>query len=293
MSGEPSATPLDRLLAALQRPLPQHALSRLALSLAGVRWRPLKALLIGVFRRWFRVDLGQAAEPNPAAYPSFNAFFTRSLRPGARPLAGNEETVVCPVDGTVNRAGVAAGGTLVQAKGRTYTLDELLASPERAAPFSGGAYACLYLSPRDYHRIHMPLAGRLVETVHVPGRLYAVNPSTARALPNLFARNERVVAVFETAAGRMALVLVGALLVAGIETVWDGLVTPPTRRQVRAWPPPPGGVELDRGAEMGRFNMGSTVIALFEPGRVELAPGLTPGATVCMGRLLGRVESVA
>jgi phosphatidylserine decarboxylase len=195
----------------------------------------------------------------------------------------------------VSQAGEIAGGRVFQAKGRDYGLVELLGgSAERAAPFAGGSFATLYLAPKDYHRIHMPLDGRLREQVHVPGRLFAVNPRTARAMPDLFARNERVAAVFETEAGRMALVLVGALLVAGIETVWSGLVTPPTRRQVavvRYGGDGTSPIVLARGQEMGRFNMGSTVIALFESGRVRWAPGVVPGAQVRMGGLLGTVGS--
>lgn len=297
----PSAA--ERLFAALQAALPQHLLTRLVFKLMRLRWRPFKALSIAVFRRLYRVDLAEAAEPEPDSYPTFNAFFTRALAPGARPLAGGEDTVVSPVDGRLSRFGIADGGRLLQAKGSWYGLTDLLGgSVGRAAPFAGGAFATLYLAPSDYHRIHMPLAGRLVETVYVPGRLFAVNPATARALPNLFNRNERLAAIFDTPAGRMAVVLVGALFVAAIETVWEGLVTPPRGEaiRVRHYPGEPsaaGGpdtepaIDLARGAEMGRFNMGSTVILLFEPGRVRWDGGLRPGAKARMGEGLGSVHS--
>jgi phosphatidylserine decarboxylase len=290
--GTPSV--VDRLFVALQAPLPHHLLSRLVFRLTRLRARPLVRLGIGMFRRIYRIDLAEAAEPDPRAYPTFNAFFTRALAPGARPVAGGDGAVACPVDGRVSETGTAAGDTLLQAKGKPYRLDELLGgSAERAAPFAGGGFATLYLAPRDYHRIHMPLGGRLRETVYVPGRLWAVNPATARTLPRLFNRNERVVAIFDTAAGRMAMVLVGALFVAGIETVWSGLLTPPHRRRIEVrghrGPGDPE-VELARGEEMGRFNMGSTVIVLFEPGRVRWDPAIVPGATVRMGQRLATVE---
>lgn len=289
--GDPS--PADRLFVALQAPLPHHLLSRLVFRLTRLRARPLVRLSIGLFRRLYRIDLAEAAEPDPGAYPTFNAFFTRALAPGARPVADGDGAVACPVDGRVSETGTAAGTALLQAKGKPYRLDELLGSAERAAPFAGGGFATLYLAPRDYHRIHMPLGGRLRETVYVPGRLWAVNPATARTLPRLFNRNERVVAVFDTAAGRMAMVLVGALFVAGIETVWSGLLTPPHRRRIEVRDhlgPGEPEVTLGRGEEMGRFNMGSTVIVLFEPGRVRWDPAIVPGAAVRMGRRLASLE---
>lgn len=289
---EGSARPGDRLLAALQTVLPHHLLSRCAGALAGSRLAPVKAPMIATFRRAYRVDLTEAAESDPGRYPSFNAFFTRALKPGARPVAPEADAVVSPADGAVNAAGTIAGDALLQAKGREYGLTELLGgSPERAVPFEGGSFATVYLSPRDYHRVHMPLAGRLTETVHVPGRLFAVNRPAARAVPRLFARNERVAALFETGAGPMAVVLVGALLVGSIETVWAGRVTPPRGREVRSWVPD-AEVRMAKGAELGRFAMGSTVIVLFAPGRVRWDEVLVPGAEVRMGRRIGAlVES--
>lgn len=285
------ATLGDRLQAALQVPLPHHLLSRLVLAVTRSRFVPLKAALIRAIVALYRVDMSEAAEPDLAAYPSFNAFFTRALAPGSRPLGGAPDAVVSPVDGVVSQAGDVRDGRIFQAKGHDFTAAELLGgSEERAAPFSGGSFATLYLSPRDYHRIHMPLAGTLRETVHVPGRLFSVSAATTRAVPRLFARNERVAAIFDTAAGPMAVVLVGALFVSAIETVWGGLVTPPRGRRVKSWTPPAeSAVALATGAELGRFNMGSTVIVLFGADGVRWSPELIPEAVVRMGRRIGTV----
>jgi len=281
----------DRLKAALQVPLPHHLLSRLVFAVTRSRLRPLESALIRSAVRLYGIDLAQAAEPDPAAYPSFNAFFTRPLAPGARPVDDDPRAVVSPVDGVVSQAGEVRGGRIFQAKGRDYTAAELLGgSEERAAPFTGGSFAALYLSPRDYHRVHAPLAGTLRETVHVPGRLFSVNAATTRAVPRLFARNERVAAIFDTAAGPMAVVLVGALCVSAIETVWSGLVTPPRGRRVRSRPPERP-VRLAAGEELGRFNMGSTVVVLFGPGRVRWSPELVPEAEVRMGRRIGTLAT--
>jgi phosphatidylserine decarboxylase len=279
----------DRLRAALLTLLPHHPLSRGAGALARSRWAPVRTPMIALFRRAYGVDLAEAAEADPRRYPTFHAFFTRALAPGARPIPAGAGEIACPIDGAVSAAGAIAGDALLQAKGREFGLTDLLGgSPERAAPFEGGDFATLYLAPRDYHRVHMPLAGRLVETVHVPGRLFAVNRASVRGVPRLFARNERVAALFETAAGPMAVVLVGALLVGSIETVWAGRVTPPRGREVRAWVPD-AELRLDKGEELGRFAMGSTVILLFAPGRVLWDERLVPGRAVRMGARIGEV----
>ena len=285
-----SATLGDRVRAALQWPLPQHALSRLVLRATRSRRRWWKSLLIRRVVAAYDVDLSQAAEPDVAAYASFNEFFTRPLAPGARPLPEDPAAVASPVDGVVSQAGTIRDGRVFQAKGRELSVDELLGgAPHRALPFSGGSFATLYLSPRDYHRIHMPVDGRLVETVHVPGRLFSVDAGTTRAVPRLFARNERVVAMFDSAAGPLAVVMVGALFVSAIETVWEGLITPPTRRWVRSWNHHGDGHAFERGEEIGRFNMGSTVILLFGPGRVAWSPELVPEAMVRMGGAIGNI----
>ncbi len=277
--------------------LPQRLLTCLTYRLTRVRTPWFKDGLIRQIVRKFRVNLDEALEPNPRAYPDFNAFFTRALKPGARPIASGDRVVCCPVDGAVSQIGLAERDTLLQAKGRSFSLTALLGGDaERAQPFQGGVFATLYLSPRDYHRIHMPLAGRLQEMVHIPGRLFSVSPLTTRMVPELFARNERVAALFDTPAGPMALVLVGAINVASIETVWAGAITPPLGNTLRDWSYPPNGdgaVRLDKGAEMGRFNMGSTVIVLFGPGAVRWEPEIQPGAAVRMGQRLGKVSKPA
>jgi phosphatidylserine decarboxylase len=308
-TGSPGGGPslLDRLRAAPQHVWPGHLLSALVFRLTRSRVGWWKNLLIATVVRLFRVDLSEAATSQRRGYATFNAFFTRSLAPGARPLPDDPRAVACPVDGTVSqlgRIGVDGDGDggsdddrIFQAKGKSYSLAALLGgSPRRAEPFRGGSFATLYLSPRDYHRIHMPLAARLTETVYVPGRLFSVDEATTRAVPGLFARNERLACLFETAVGPMAVVMVGAVMVAALETVWAGLVAPPRGRRVRATSHPTtgeGAVELERGAEMGRFNMGSTVIVLFAPGRVRWSRDLAPGTRVLMGEPVGEVLKAA
>lgn len=284
----------DGLFVLAQHALPHHLLSRLMMALTRCRSRVLKDSLIRWFLRRYQVDLGLAEGGDPSAYRDFNSFFTRALREGARPVADSPGDLACPVDGTVSQAGQIRGEQLFQAKGRDYDLVRLLGGDEaRARPFRGGSFATLYLSPRDYHRIHMPLAGVLREMVCVPGRLFSVNPRTTRLVPGLFTRNERVATLFETAAGPMALVLVGAVFVGCIETVWHGVVTPPSARDVRVWTYADRPIRLEKGEEMGRFNMGSTVIALFGPGAVQWAAALQPGAAVVMGKKMGQVVEPA
>lgn len=282
---------VDRLRAWPQYLLPGHALSRVMHRLTRSRVGWFKNLFIRTVVRLYGVDLSEAAVRDPKLFPSFNAFFTRPLVRGARPMPGGADEVACPVDGVVSQAGPIRGGRIFQAKGKDYTLAELLGgSRERAEPFRDGSFATLYLSPRDYHRIHMPVAGRLREMVHVPGRLFSVDAATTRAVPRLFARNERVAALFDTDAGPMALVLVGALFVGSVETVWHGEVTPPAGSTVRTWLYPQEGdgvVEIGRGEEMGRFNMGSTVVVLFGADAVRWRDDLAPEAPVRLGRAIG------
>ena len=291
---KPASAPLgDRLRFLAQSWLPQRLLTRLVYRAARVRTPWFKDALIRHFIRHFRVNLDEALETRPHAYPDFNAFFTRALKPGARPFAPGDRVMGCPVDGAVSQIGIADADTLIQAKGRHFSLTALLGGDaERAKAFQGGAFTTLYLSPRDYHRIHLPLAGQLREMVHIPGKLFSVSPLTTRMVPELFARNERVVAIFDTLAGPMAMVLVGAINVASIQTVWAGVMTPPLGKTLRHWDYPPdgdGAVRLDRGAEMGRFNMGSTVILLFGPGKVRWERDLQPGMPVRMGQRLGKL----
>lgn len=277
----------------LQHVLPHHLVSRVVLGFTRVRWRPLKNLITGLFVRGFRPDMSDAVEPDPLAYGSFNEFFTRALRPGARPLAGDDATLASPVDGTVSQLGDIAENRLLQAKGRYYTLEALLAgaAPQWAPRFRAGSFATIYLAPYNYHRIHMPTDGTLREIWYVPGRLFSVNAAAAAGVRDLFARNERLVLLFDGPVGAFAVVFVGALNVGSMATVWHGDVTPRRPRRGCALPLPPEGERFRaRGAEIGRFNMGSTVILLFERDRAALAGRLANGSVVRMGEDIGRIR---
>ncbi|MBI2779170.1 MAG: phosphatidylserine decarboxylase [Gammaproteobacteria bacterium] len=277
-----------------QYPLPHHWLTQLMYILTRARWPAWKKWQIRWFIKRYQVDMGIALESDPLAYPDFNTFFTRALKPGARPIVHGPGEIACPVDGAVSQAGDIVDGRIFQAKGHDYSLETLLGgSPERAALFAGGRYATIYLSPKDYHRIHMPLTGRLQEMAYIPGRLFSVNPRTTRYVPGLFARNERLVTIFDTPAGPMALILVGALFVAGIETVWAGLINPHPSTTPQTWNYRDSPITLEHGAEMGRFNMGSTVIVLFGADCVDLASTLQPDAPVNMGQLMGTFDPAA
>jgi phosphatidylserine decarboxylase len=279
---------MDKLFILLQHLVPQHLLSRGMGWLAELRHPVgLKNWVIARFVGTFEVNMAEAAESDHTQYESFNAFFTRPLREGARPLA--DAAVVCPADGAVSQAGAISNGLLFQAKGRYFSAEELLGGDAaRAAQFDGGQFATIYLSPRDYHRVHMPMAGRLTATTYIPGKLFSVNGVTAGNVDRLFARNERLVCYFDTACGPMAMVLVGAMVVAGIETVWSGQVAPPPSRPVTvdyaALPEP---VALAKGDEMGRFMLGSTVILLFPAGAVALDERYVAGAVTRMGEAMG------
>ncbi len=285
-----------RAFVALQHLLPQHPLSRVVHRLARSRSPPVSRTLIRAFMRGFRPDLSDALQPDPGAYASFNAFFTRALRPGARPVTAEGRAVISPVDGTVSQIGRIRGTQLLQAKGRHYTVEALLGGDGAlAARFRDGAFATLYLAPYNYHRIHMPLAGTLVGARFVPGRLFSVNAVTAAAVPELFAINERVICRFRGGAGEdgtdsyeFVLVLVGALFVGSIETVWHGEVTPGGGRRMVDLPldPARAPLALPRGAELGRFNMGSTVILLLPGERAGWLPTLAPGSVVRCGETL-------
>jgi phosphatidylserine decarboxylase len=279
-----------RLFVWLQYVLPQHSLSRLVLAATRVRMPWFKNLLTRGFLRLFSVDMSEAAQTDPYRYGSFNEFFTRALRAEARPIDADPEKIASPVDGMVSECGAIDNDRLLQAKGRQYTLDELLARQPWARSFEGGSFATLYLAPYNYHRIHMAVRGTLRDTVYVPGRLFSVNPATARHVPRLFARNERVLTLFDTEFGQFALVMVGALNVGSMATVWAGDITPAGHRVVTRLPCP--AVTLDKGAELGRFNMGSTVILLFEPKRAQWHPLLRAGSVVQLGQAIGRKEPV-
>lgn len=281
--------PLDYLKALPQYLMPGHLVSRLMLRFTRIRHPAIRKPFVRWFVKSFGVNMDEAAESDPTAYEHFNAFFTRALKPGIRPFPADPQQIGCPVDGTGSQAGPISAGRVFQAKGRDYSLVQLLGGSEsRAEPFLGGHFSTIYLSPRDYHRIHMPMDATLREMIHVPGRLFSVSPATTRVIPGLFARNERVICLFDTAVGPMAMVLVGAVFVAGIETVWHGLVTPPAGRIPRLWRyVEESAPRLARGDEMGRFNMGSTVILLFGPEAVQWADELKAGAPVRMGQPIG------
>jgi len=279
----------DQLFLASQYLAPHHLVSRLMGLAADCRTPAVKNWMISRFVRRYGVDMSEALVQDPLAYETFNHFFTRALRPSARPLDPDPGSVLCPADGAISQLGRIEHGRIFQAKGHSYSLTELLGGdPRRAEPFMNGDFATVYLSPRDYHRVHMPCDGTLREMVHVPGRLFSVNPLTASHVPELFARNERVACLFDTEHGPMALVLVGAMIVASIETVWAGQVTP-HKRMVRAErydAAARGPIRLAKGAEMGRFNLGSTVIVLFGPGRIRWTDTPSVRGPVRMGELL-------
>jgi phosphatidylserine decarboxylase len=282
------ATLRQRAFVSAQHLLPKHFLSRLIHRAARSTVVPWKNFLIRRFLKGFAVDMSEALESDPLAYASFNDFFTRALRPAARPVDPAPLAIVSPVDGVVSAAGRIDGQRLFQAKGHDYSLDALLAGDrELVEAFRDGEFATLYLAPYNYHRIHMPLSGVLTSTIHVPGDLFSVNATTAGLVPGLFARNERVICMFETDHGRLAVILVGALFVGSTSTVWAGEVTPVARRRPTVLPAPSTTVELARGEEMGRFNMGSTVILLMQRGQVRWLESLRAGATVRMGERIG------
>jgi phosphatidylserine decarboxylase len=266
--------------------IPHRPLARIAWRITRVRLAPVKNMLIRFFVFLYRVDMNEAAEPDPRDYPHFNAFFVRALRPGARPISDAPGDILSPADSVVSACGAIHDGRMIQAKGIDYTSAALLGDAALAAKFAGGNFATLYLSPRDYHRVHMPVDGRLQHMRYIPGELFSVNDYSTRHVRGLFARNERLVTVFDTPAGPMALVMVGAMFVAAMETVWSGPVD--RKHPFGHWQPDGEPVRIERGGELGRFNMGSTVILLFPPARADLS--LTEGARVRMGETIGRIS---
>jgi phosphatidylserine decarboxylase len=273
--------------------LPHRALSSLARRLAYSSHPGLSRWLTDTVARKFGVDLSEAAEPDPRAYPTFNAFFTRALRPGARVADPDPRALLMPADGRISQCGRIEGGRIFQAKGQSFTAAELLGDATMAEPFADGLFATVYLSPKDYHRVHMPWTGTLRETVHVPGRLFSVGPDAVRSVPRLFARNERLACLFDTDFGPMAVVMVGALLVSGVETVWSGEEIPAYAGAITVKDYRGAGIVLERFAEMARFNYGSTVVVLLPPGIAELAPGLGAESPVRLGQRLATVGDAA
>ncbi|MFC6634102.1 archaetidylserine decarboxylase [Microbulbifer taiwanensis] len=282
-----------KLFAALQYLTPQRALSRAAGWLAETRIKWIK----DPFTRWFvdkyAVDMSEAEQGDCTAFDSFNDFFTRALKDGARPIAEGESILACPADGGVSQLGEIHNGRIFQAKGHDFSLLELVGGdPQIAAQFTGGHFATVYLSPKDYHRVHMPIAGTLKSMTYVPGQLFSVNNVTTETVPRLFSRNERVVCIFETAAGPMAMILVGAMIVASIETVWAGLVTPHKRRVRTTSYGDSAPIHLEKGEEMGRFKLGSTVIMLFGADKVRWLESLGAESSVKMGEHFGDILPV-
>ncbi len=279
----------DRLAVLPQYLLPKQWLTSFAGAAARYPAGELTTTAIRRFVARYGVDMAEAADPDIARYATFNDFFTRALKPGARPLS--DAPWLCPVDGAISQFGAIERDQVFQAKGHAYSTTALVGGDAAlAARFDDGQFATLYLSPRDYHRIHMPCAGRLARMIHVPGALFSVNPTTARGVPGLFARNERVVCVFESAHGPFVLTLVGATIVGSMATTWHGVVNPPRPGTLREWSYPErgeGAVSLDRGAEMGRFLLGSTVVMLFPKGTLRFNPEWNPGRAIRMGEAMG------
>ncbi len=279
---------MDRVLTWPQYLLPQHTLSVLMhrLTRSQVKW--FKNTFIRFISWKFKVDISEAASANLDDYPSFNAFFTRQLRDGIRPIAEGDAVVASPVDGAISQLGPISQGRIIQAKGHDYSVVELLGGDDALAKqFEQGQFATIYLSPRDYHRIHMPLSGKLTAMRYVPGKLFSVNQRTARAVPGLFARNERVVTVFETAYGPVVQVLVGAIFVGSMETVWAGQITPPYGKAIQDWQyQGDQALTLNKGEEMGRFNMGSTVVLLLPPGMPSFDSVWQAGKPIRLGQAM-------
>ncbi len=279
---------MGRLFVILQYLLPQHGLSRLVALFANSRWSLIKNPFIHLFMRRFRVDLSEAVTTDYRQFENFNAFFTRALVDGARPLQGDEQTIVSPADGAISQLGTLRDDLLLQAKGISYSCVDLLGGlAHDAEKFRNGTFITIYLSPRDYHRVHMPVWGTLRASMYVPGRLFSVNQRTTERVSGLFTRNERLVCLFDTPAGPMALIMVGAMIVAGIETVWGGQVCPNQHGQLHTdfsghLPP----IALEKGAEMGRFKLGSTVILLFGPDAIALEENIQSDNKIKLGEAL-------
>lgn len=280
----------DTLTTLPQYLLPQHALSKLMSYFTHSNNKKLKHFMITQVIKRYGVNMEEAKVRNVEAYKTFNQFFTRELRHGIRPLTTEQNAIACPVDGAVSQAGKITGASVFQAKGKSFSVVDLLGGGvERAIPFIDGDFATIYLSPKDYHRLHMPLSGTVREMIHIPGKLFSVNTATTRSVPGLFARNERVAVLCDTAAGPMALVLVGAIFVSSIETVWHGVVTPPTTSSLQIWNYGNKKITLQQGEEMGRFNMGSTIIVLFGKDKIRWDDSFKADKAVKLGEMIGKV----
>ncbi|QDP02857.1 archaetidylserine decarboxylase [Thalassotalea sp. PS06] len=279
---------MDNLKIALQYAMPKHGLSRLVGYFAAAEAGGFTRFAIKQFIKAYGIDMKEAKLENAEDYKTFNDFFTRELKDGLRPINPDAQEICYPVDGAISQQGDIVDDQIIQAKGFNYSLQTLLGGKESTAePFQQGKFSTIYLAPKDYHRIHMPMAGTLREMIYVPGELFSVNPLTAQNVPNLFARNERVVAIFDTAIGPMAMVLVGATIVASIETVWAGTVTPPAGKDIVSWQYPAEGddaIVLEKGAEMGRFKLGSTVVCVFPKDTIDFTPDAGPETVTRLGQ---------
>ncbi|WOE30932.1 MULTISPECIES: archaetidylserine decarboxylase [unclassified Acinetobacter] len=267
-----------------QRVVPQHQLSRVVGQLAASENPLVKNVIISAFKAQYGIDMSIAQQSNPLKFKSFNDFFTRSLKAGVREIDTDVNSIVSPADGVISQIGQIDDGEIFQAKGQQFSVEKLIADPQLAAPFKQGQFATVYLSPKDYHRVHMPFSGTLTETLYVPGELFSVNQTTAENIPGLFARNERMVCLFDTDIGRMAVVLVGAMIVAGIETVATGKVKPSGRLELNQH-----NLFLEKGAELGRFYLGSTAIVLFEQDKMQWDTEFKANSAVTMGQAFGHL----
>ena len=284
---------LDWFKVRVQYILPKHLLSRMVGWLAAAEAGFITQFFIKIFIKAFKVDMSEAMHSDPSYYKSFNAFFTRKLKDDIRPIEENEKQLCHSVDGRVSQFGKIIGDDIFQAKGHNYSLTTLLGGkPELASVFKGGDFATIYLSPSDYHRIHMPIDGKLTDMLHVPGELFSVNPLTAANVPGLFARNERVVTIFDTPVGKVAIVLVGATIVASIETVWAGNITPPAGKTVQHWQYEDQDISLNKGDEMGLFKLGSTIVVCFEPNAIEFSD-LQAGMVTRLGQPFASIKEDA
>lgn len=271
--------------------LPQHLLSAWMSKLTHSEIPALKNCLIKTVIRIYGADLSEAKHQDLTAYPSFNDFFTRELKQGARPISNIENAIVSPADGVVSQAGSISGGRIFQAKNHDYSIVELLGGDENLGKtFENGSFATIYLSPKDYHRLHMPVSGVLKQMLHIPGKLFSVNQTTVNAVPGLFARNERVICIFESQSGPFAMILIGAIFVSSIETIWHGVVTPPSVLTPRSWSYHDTALKLEKGLEMGRFNMGSTVIVLFAGDQSQWNETFKAGLPIKLGEMIGYLQ---
>lgn len=269
--------------------LPKHFVSRLVAKIAAIRLPVIKNFIITQYAKFYCIDMAEALEPNLSNYSTFNDFFTRALKPNARPITADPRVIISPVDGKILQFGTFNAEKMIYAKGKNFTLEQLLAADEDAAKFQGAEFAVLYLAPYNYHRIHMPLRGKLLTMRYIPGTLFSVNPDVVARIPDVFARNERVVAIFDTAIGVVAVILVGATIVGGIETAWAGAITPSMEKKINSWDYKNENIVFERGIEIGRFQLGSTVILLLPPKTTKWCEVLQEGVKIKMGWELGKI----